>query len=282
MNGHKQKNILERALGLFSEVKAGEGTTVLLMTTVSFLILSSYYFLKPVREALILSMKGGAELKTYASVGQGLLLIVTVQVYSWLGSRMGRRALINSVTLFFVACLIVFYFLGKAHFNLGLTFFLWVGIFNLIVVSQFYSFANDIYTVEEGQRLFPIVVFGSSLGAVVGSYVADQLLGPVGIYELLLIGNAILILSLLITNYVDSREKERMKEVAAIKAEEAVEKPLGKEGGFQLVFKNKYLLLIALMILFLNPVKTTGEYLLSRSVAENASKLVAEDALGMA
>jgi len=268
------KSFIERFLGLFSEVKAGEGTTVLLMTTISFLILTSYYLLKPAREALILSLKGGAELKTYASVGQALLLIVTVQIYSWLGSHMGRRKLINCVTIFFAACLVVFYFLGKAHLNLGLTFFLWVGIFNLIVVSQFWSFANDLYTVGEGQRLFPIIAFGSSFGAVAGSYFADRLLGPVGVFELLLAGDAILVISLLITNYVDHREKEKMKSVAAVKEKQA-EEPLGKEGGFKLVFRNKYLLLIAIMILFLNLVKTTGEYLLSRSVSDSANQLIA-------
>jgi AAA family ATP:ADP antiporter len=280
MTDSKQKSLVERFLGLFSEVDAGEGKTVLLLTLISFLILASYYLLKPVREALVLSLKGGAEIKTYASVAQGILLIGTVQIYSWLGSRMGRRALINSVTLFFAVCLLLFYALGKAHVNLGLTFFLWVGIFNLIIVSQFWSFANDIYTVGEGQRLFPIIAFGSSFGAVVGSYVADRLLGPVGIFELLLIGDAILIFSLLITNYVDHREKERMKTVAASKEKE-VEKPLGKEGGFKLVFRNKYLFLIALMILFLNLVKTTGEYLLGRTLTENASQLIAEHAAGM-
>lgn len=279
MTESRQKSFVERCLGLFTEVKAGEGTTVLLMTAISFLILTSYYLLKPTREALILSLKGGAELKNYASVGQALLMIGTVQVYSWLGSHMGRRALINSVTLFFAACLVVFYFLGKAHVNLGLVFFLWLGIFNLIVVSQFWSFANDLYTVGEGQRLFPIIAFGASFGAVLGSYVTDRLLGPIGVFELILVGDGVLIVSLMITNYVDHREKELMKTVTK---EKQVEEPLGKEGGFKLVFQNKYLLLIALMILFFNLVKTTGEYLLSRTVVETGTKLIAEHTPGIA
>jgi len=173
------KSMLEKFLGLFSEVRPGEGTTALLLTLISFLILTSYYVLKPVREALILS-DVGPEAKTYASVGQALLLVVTVQIYSWLGAHLGRRALINWVTLFFVACLVGFYILGKAQVRLGLVFFLWVGIFNLVAVSQFWSFANDLYTVERGQRLFPIVAFGSSSGAVFGSFLADRLFGPGG------------------------------------------------------------------------------------------------------
>lgn len=69
MTESKQKSFVERGLGLFTEVNAGEGATVLLMTAISFLILTSYYLLKPTREALILSLKGGAELKTYARLG---------------------------------------------------------------------------------------------------------------------------------------------------------------------------------------------------------------------
>ena len=281
MTESKSKSPLERFLGVFTEVKAGEGTTVLLMTLCTFLILMSYYLLKPVREGLILSLKGGAEEKIYASVVQTFLLIGTVQIYSFLASRLDRRRLINWVTIFFALCLAGFYLLGKAHVNIALVFFLWVGLFNLIIVSQFWSFANDLYTVGEGQRLFPVIAFGSSSGAVLGSYVAELLLGPIGVFELLLVAGGILILSLTITNYVDHREKERMKALTEAK-EKKVEEPLGKEGGFKLVFKNKYLLLIALMILFLNLVKTTGEYLLSRTVVESASKLIAEHAPGIA
>ncbi len=137
----------------------------------------------------------------------------------------------------------------------------------------------DLYTVGEGQRLFSIIAFGASFGAVFGSYVADRLLGPVGVFELLLVGDGILIVSLMITNYVDHREKERMKTVTK---EKQVEEPLGKEGGFKLVFQNKYLLFIALMILFFNLVKTTGEYLLSRTVVEAGDRLIAEHTPGIA
>ena len=52
---------------------------------------------------------------------------------------------------------------------MGVPFFLWVGIFNLMIVAQFWSFANDLYTKDQGERLFPIVAFGASLGAVVGA-----------------------------------------------------------------------------------------------------------------
>ena len=76
--------------------------------------------------------------------------------------------LINAVTVLFAACLLSFYVAAQAGLSIGIVFFLWIGIFNLMIVAQFWSFANDVYTKEEGERLFAIVGFGASLGAVVG------------------------------------------------------------------------------------------------------------------
>lgn len=107
MQNVQTKTLIERFLGLFAEVKPGEAPTVLLLTANVFLLLVAYLMMKPIREALILS-EGGAELKTYMSVGQTFLLLFTVPVYAKLVSRFPRRTLINGVTAFFAACLVVF------------------------------------------------------------------------------------------------------------------------------------------------------------------------------
>src|SRR5215468_4897215 len=99
---------LDRALGLFTDVRDGEGTTALLLALNVFLILMAYYVLKPVREALILG-EGTAELKTYLSAVEVMLLAVFVPLYGRLVHRLDRRRLINTVTGFFVVCLGVFY-----------------------------------------------------------------------------------------------------------------------------------------------------------------------------
>src|SRR3954469_10316256 len=136
---------VDRFLRLFTDVKAGEGTTVLLLALNIFLILMAYYVLKPVREGLILG-QGSAELKTYVSAVQVGVLALVVPYYGRLVVRMNRRRLINVVTAFFVCCLLAFYALGHAHVPLGVTFFVWIGIFNMMIVAQFWSFANDIYS----------------------------------------------------------------------------------------------------------------------------------------
>ena len=197
---------LDRALRLFSDVRAGEGATALLLALNVLLLLCAYYIIKPVREALILSGEG-AEVKSYAAAGQALLLLILVPAYGALADRLPRRKLLNVVTGFFIVCLVAFWALARAKVPVGVPFFLWVGIFNLMIVAQFWSFANDLYTKDQGERLFPIVAFGASLGAVGGSLLTNRLIPLVGVPQLLLVAAGLLGLAVLLSNRVDERER---------------------------------------------------------------------------
>ncbi len=288
---------LDRLLRVFTDVREGEGATALLLMLNVFLILTAYLMLKVVREPLILA-GGGAEVKSYASAGQAILLLVLVPLYGWVASRFPRKKLINIVTIGFALCLPLFYLLARLDVPLGIVFFLWIGVFNLMIVAQFWAFANDIYTTEEGKRLFPLVAFGASAGAVAGSFIAGLLIAPVGVYQLMLVAALVLLASLVLTNIVDRRERARREghlpppdttaEMPAattaemrvattgeMRAAPAGTQPVQREGPFQLVLRNRYLLLIAFMILVLNWVNTTGEYIVGRTVSEAAATAAA-------
>jgi AAA family ATP:ADP antiporter len=266
---------LYRLLNLFTEVRAGEAAVLLALTLNIFLILTAYYLIKPVREALILAEPGGAELKSYAAAGQALLLLLAVPAYGWLAGRVPRMRLIDSVTVFFALCLVAFYLLIHAGVPLAIPFFLWVGIFNLMVPAQFWSFANDVYTPEEGKRLFVLVAFGASLGAVTGSVLADEMIRFVGVYEMLLAGAVLLIASLALAHRVD--RLQRAPGVAEQpRGQPAPAEPLARGSAFGLVFRNRYLLLMALMLLLNNWVNSSGEYLLGRIVKEAAASAAAQ------
>ncbi len=267
----EKRSFLERGLATFAEVHAGEGLTAILLMLNLFLLLAAYLIIKTVREPLILA-EGGAVVKSYAAAGQALLLLIIVPIYSSLASKVNRNKLINWVTVFFISNLMVFYILAQFRVALGVAFFLWVGIFNLFVIAQFWSFANDIYTQEQGKRLFAIVAFGGSMGAILGPGVAGWLFEPLGAYQLMLVSAGILGICIVITNFVNIREKRRSQ--VAVKKED-IEKPLGKEGGFKLVMGQRYLLLIALLMLVLNLVNTTGEFILGKTVTAEAQKVVA-------
>src|SRR5712691_13537068 len=113
---------LDRWLCLFTEVQAGEGTSALLLAANVFCLLASYYLLKTVREALILS-EGGAEVKSYAAGVQAIVLLMIVPAYGAFASQVNRIRLINGVMLFFVSNLIVFHQLAARGVHIGVAFF---------------------------------------------------------------------------------------------------------------------------------------------------------------
>lgn len=274
----KQKTFLDRFLSLFTRVNAGEAAGALLLAMNVFLLLASYYILKTVREPLILA-EGSAELKAYAAAAQAALLFIVIPVYGWIASRMDRMKFISASTLFFVANLLGFWFLVNSGAKVGFAFFIWLGIFNNFVIAQFWAFSNDLYSEDAGKRLFPVIGVGSALGAWLGSVFAGNLFDTFQVSGMMILAAVGLLLSLGFTWIVNRRfggENRSTKESDQSKA------PLGKEGGFELILKSRYLMLIAILIFLLNVVNTTGEYILSSFVANQAHALygASEDARG--
>jgi len=271
-----QKSWLDRGLSLFTDVRAGEGASALLLATNIFCLLAFYSVLKVVRESLILS-EGGAVVKSYSSAGQAALLLGFVPLYGAFASRVNRLRLVCSVTLFFASHLLIFYALGAAGVRVGVAFYLWIGIFNMVVISQFWGFANDLFSTERGKRLFPLVGIGASLGAVVGSAATALVFANVGPYRLMLVGAAGLIIPVALTLWVNRRERATGRDAAAERADQ----PLAKTGGFELIMKDRYLLLIAVLMVLLNLVNTVGEFLLARLIESEATRAVASGGIGV-
>jgi ATP:ADP antiporter, AAA family len=266
---------LDRTLSIVTDVRPGEGATALLLALNVFLLFAFYYVLKTVRESLILT-EGGAEVKSYAAAGQAALLLLFVPAYGMLASRVNRIRLISWVSLFFASHLLLFYAAGVAGMRIGVPFFLWIGIFNLVAVAQFWSFANDIYDEERGKRLLPLVGIGSQLGAWFGSAGASVVFAAVGAYRLLVVCAIGLAATVALTQWIDRRERRGHGTTAPV----PVPPPMDRVGGFRLVLSQRYLLLIALLVLLLNVVNSVGEFVLGRLVAENAAAAVAAGTAG--
>jgi AAA family ATP:ADP antiporter len=268
-----ESTALDRFLRLFSDVRSGESVTVLLMLTNIFLVLVCYYVIKTIREPLIL-VEGGAVGKSYSAAGQALVLMAFIPLYGWFSSRVDRFKLIIGVSLFFVINIEVFSLAVAAKTpHVGVLFYIWVGFFSLTVIAQFWSYANDIYTKEAGDRLFPIIGVGMTAGAPVGALVAEKLFAW-GIQPQLMlhISTVMLLASLGCYALVNQRE-ERKKDV------EETKQTLAKGNGFALVFKSRYISLIALLFVLLNVVNTTGEYILSELATSRAATLLAQSAI---
>jgi len=275
---------VERALRLVTDVRAGEGAIALLLTLDVFLVLSGYYLIKPVREALIGAVNSGPRYKSYMGAGVALALFVAVPAYARLASVWPRNKLILRVSSFFAANLVGFYFLGltpwvKTELGatlFGLGFLLWMGVFNMMIVAQFWAFAADVYTEEQGKRLFPLVAAGASLGAMAGSYTVKAVVHVVGTLQLMLISAVILVASALVTQIIHARttKGEGGGQPAGAHKEATKGETNGgeddKRGAYSLVFKNKYLLLIAIFTLIFTLVNTSGEYMISQLVSDAA------------
>ena len=275
----KVPGFIYKILRIFTVIQPGEGLTAFLLTLNVFLLFLAYYIIKPVRDALMLD-SWPAEIKSYLSAAIAVSLIFVVKIFSAIASRVPRQKLITWVTLFFISNLIMFYILylaGVGPGAMGIIFFIWAGIFNLIVVAQFWGFANDIYTEEEGKRLFPIVAFGATFGSYAGGKIAKWFVVPLGTFQLMLVAGGFLGICILMTWIIHRREVKRaeikeakIREEREDKKEKVQEKPLEKGGAFKLVFKSHYLLYLAFFVLLLNFVNTNGVYMLD-TVAKSAA-----------
>ena len=261
----KPKSVVERLLSPIADVHRSEAASALLMTLLMFLLLAAYYLLKTAREVFILT-EGGAEVKSYSSAGQAILLLGLVPAYGAFASRVNRVRLVTWVTLFFASNLVLFVLAVRAGLHVGIVYFLWVGIFNLMAIAQFWGFATDLYTKEQGRRLFPLIGVGSSLGAWVGSVRAGDIIAVTGPTRLLMTAGIVLVVCAFLAQLI-----ERITARSVSTAQAAVaDQPLGKEGGFELIRKNRYLLLIAVLTVLLNVVNTSGEYLFGRYIVEQS------------
>jgi AAA family ATP:ADP antiporter len=258
------ERLLARAFRPFAKVELGEAVTAAAMMFAAFLLLSAYYLLKTVREPLIL-LQGGAEVKLYARAAQAVLMVGVVHLYGEIAQRVGRRRLLAIVFAFFVSNIVVFALLSRTSVSIGLAFFLWVGLFSCTSVAQFWALAADIYGEEQGKRLFPILGVGSSVGAVVGSRLAKSLV-PFGPAALMGVAALLLVLCVGVLAWVEWHAAASGVNARGPAGAAASEQPLSDEGALHLLLRDRYLLLIAAMIVLLNWCNSAGEYIFDRSI----------------
>jgi AAA family ATP:ADP antiporter len=260
--------LVGRLLGVFGDVRAGEVGTALLLLSNIFVMLAGYYVCKTVREPLIL-LGGGAAIKSYASAGQAILLMAFVPLYGWFASRVDRVRLLLGVSLFFIVNLELFWLAGRAGVPfVGIAFYIWVGIFSTAIIAQFWSYGNDLFDKPTAERLFPVIGIGATLGSPLGAAFAERLFARgANPFTLLHVAAGCLGISMLLYWLVERREGTRRTHRTA---------PLmAGDNGFTLLAKNSYLGLICILLLVLNLVNTTGEYILSASVVDSANQMAA-------
>lgn len=216
-----------------------------------FCVLSSYYILRSVRESM--AVEGGVQNIPWLFSGTFIVMLIATPLFGWVASRYPRRRFLPWVYYFFAANILIFY-AGFSHtirndldfIWIGRAFFVWLSVFNLFVVSVFWSFMADIYSREQGRRLFGIISAGGSTGALLGPLATSALVVPIGFQNLLPISAGLLLFSV----YCISR----LRHWVETKAQKVIDKtvagsqPLGGNafGGIKHVYESKYLTAIAL------------------------------------
>jgi len=256
---------IERLIG--ADVRAGEWHLVLLFFANLFLLLTGYYILKVIREPMIL-LSGGPVGRSYARGVQAGLLTLLVPAYGVLANRFEPARLVKWIMAFFVVCLVSFYALAQLGVPIGFAFFVWLGMFSTLSIAQFWSLANDVMTEAEGRRLFPMVAAGGTIGGIVGAQLAARMIDGVHPFHLMLVAAALLAGCALLTHVTHGAGTNHRTRLPA-----AVPGTRDARGGFALVLGSPYLLLIALSVVVLNLINTTGDYMLAQMVSAKAQTL---------
>jgi ATP:ADP antiporter, AAA family len=262
---------LERFFGLFTALRPQEGKALALFFVYALLLLICYYILKTIREPLLLD-GGSAELKSYAYAAVASILVVLVPAYGVLFRKTERRQLVRWITLFFAANLAVFYVVGRAGVDIGFVYYVWVGVFSVTILAQFWAHAAHTYNVESGQRLFPVIMAGAALGALIGPALARTLFAALGEWNLMLLAMVLLAATLPLVERTSNAVPPASRNTG--RQSQPSHHVLG---GFALVMRDRYLMLLAVLAVLLNCVNSTGEYILTELMMRDVNLQLLQD-----
>ncbi|MBW2315796.1 MAG: hypothetical protein JRH10_16610 [Deltaproteobacteria bacterium] len=269
-----KRSRLERVLGIFTDVRPGEGRTALLMFANVFLILCGYYFIKPLRDGWLAGeqIPGFEEtIRPYLSFVQVIVLLPVVSLYGRLSQRWRGSALITRSTIFCITNLVVFWLLWPGFLfefiqGSGIVFFLWVQVFSVFVVAQFWTFAADLYTDERGRRMMPLVMIGANAGGAFGAGLLSRLVDIEGFpQQMLLLMAAVPLLASVVISQMAERRGPLGKGFQRV-AETPPERATKRRGSIGTVLSDRFLLLVGLLTLLMFWVISNGENLLWRVI----------------
>jgi AAA family ATP:ADP antiporter len=261
---------LARFIETLAPIQSGEGRCFLLFFSYAFVLLVAYYLVRTLREPLLL-VGATPAMKTYASATAALALLVLVPLYGVAFRRAEKSQLVRWVTGFFLATLGALCVAASAGLDIGFVYYVWAGIFGVGIVAQFWAHAADCFDAASGRRLFPAIMMGATLGGLFGPSLFRVLHGTLAPSQLMLIVMALLALTLPLVAWTRHSVPPRSR-ATVTDAEPIAARPLG---GFSLILRDRYLMLLATVVVLLNCVNTMGEYLLTNAVVRHAEAQVA-------
>ena len=251
----------------YLKIEPGEGTAVAWAFAYFFLLLASYYILRPVRDEM--GIAGGIDQLPWMFTGTFLAMLAVVPLFGWLTARLPRQQFLPLVYGFFIFNLLLFYGAFQVdawRAGTAQAFFIWVSVFNLFVVSVFWSFMVDLFSSAQGKRLFGLIAAGGTAGAISGPALTALLVAPLGPVNLLPLSALMLAAAMLCIRQLGHWSAQRP-------TPQAPTAPLGGSilAGLTLIVRSPYLLGVALFMLLFTTLSTFLYFEQAHIVAQSFS-----------
>ena len=199
------KRSIRRAIN----IRQGEGKSLAFSAAYYYLLLCAYYIIRPIRDDM--GAAGGVDNLAWLFTGTLIGMLLMHPIYTALVSRMPRRQFISWVYRFFMLQLLLFYGIfqwveGNSEVWAGRIFFIWSSVFNLFIVSVFWSLINDIFRPSQSKRLFGVIAVGGTAGALTGSTITSALTSFFMPVTLLLLSALLMEVAVRVSRYLGDQE----------------------------------------------------------------------------
>ena len=245
------KNTVSKFINLSTRIKPNEIRATLLSFSFVFLLMTAYFILRPVRDAMS-SDWTDTEL-SWLWTSTFFFSFLAVSLYGEIISRIKFNYVVPGVYVFFSISFFAFNFLSLILIDpdiINKIFYVWLSVFSLFHVSIFWSFISNIFSKEQAPRLFGFIASGASIGAILGPSVPILFANQVGTMNLLIIAGIILLIPVPLISWLEKIQFSELKnhKVNLDETKNTIKKDF--LSGFSSLIKNPYLISISLFILF--------------------------------
>ncbi len=248
-------NYVEKAL----KIKEVEVRPALLSFVYFFTLFTGYYMMRPLRDEM--GITAGVNKMQWLFTGTFVVIALAVPIFGYVTTRFSRLKFLPAIYLFFILNIAIFFTLFQFEiYNqaIAIAFFIWLSVFNMFVVSIFWSFMTDLFSHKQSKRLFGFIAAGGSAGAICGPLIAAIFVEFLQPTHLLPLSAGILLIS---TYCINLLCKWKLKETGKVKLSQngrSFSQPIGGSiwSGLQATFKSRYLGGIGLFIVLYTTVST--------------------------
>jgi ATP:ADP antiporter, AAA family len=247
-----------------------ERRAVLLAFFFNFMLLGSYYILRPVRDTMA-TVFGVAQLQTLFT-GTFIIVLLAAPVFAWVAARVTLQRLLPGIFWFLLVCLVIFYGLFETAPQsrwVAAAYYWWLSAINLFLITIFWTFMADIFSAGQAKRLFAFIAAGGSIGAIAGPILTKLCVGVVGIGGLLLVAGAGFVIVIALVHAL-MREKEKLRAIDSEAQQTTLDHSLPGNPlqGFALLLKSPFLLNQAAYMLLMTWVATIFYFLQADIIAK--------------